>query len=84
MKFEDLVTKQDLNVFRQEMIELISELKNSSTAPKEFLTQPETMEYLDCSYNTLRTYHRSGDLKPKKVGSKVYYKMTEIRKMLSV
>lgn len=61
---------------------LTSYIENSKAEEESFLTRKETAEYLKVSLTTLWNWSKSGKLKSYGLGSRVYYKQTEIDEKL--
>ena len=51
---------------------------------KDWLTNAEAMEYLGLSRPTLARYRKSGKLRFSKVGSNVFYRLSDIEALLDV
>ena len=80
----EVVTKEDLQVFR---LQLINDLKvlllPKESAKKEWLRSSEVRKLLKISPGTLQTLRVNGTLHPSKIGGIMYYKMEEIEKLFS-
>jgi hypothetical protein len=80
-----IITKEDLQEFRLQLLEDIRQI----IAPKEakiirpWLKNAEVMELLDISANTLQRLRVAGKLPFSKVGGIHYYKYQDIEKMLN-
>ena len=81
----DLITKQDLELFKAE---LFAELKKLSIAPtaeqagKKWLKSIEVRKLLQISAGTLQNLRINGTIAYTKVGSLLYYKHEDIIKLL--
>ena len=81
----DLITKDDLRKFKEE---LFAELKrpsyklNRKDEQKEWIKSFEVRKMLNISPNTLVSLRRSGVLRSSKIGGSFYYKHDDILKML--
>jgi len=81
----DLITKEDLQIFKAE---LFAELKNlgfsnsSAGMKKSWLRSVDVRRLLDISPGTLQNLRISGTLRFTKVGSIMYYKHEDIEKIL--
>jgi hypothetical protein len=77
-----IVTKEDLDLFREE---LIREIKALITPPKEdakkWLRHKEVMALLGISTNTLQRLRACGKLPSSKVGGAHYYRYEDIEKL---
>ncbi|WP_317897810.1 helix-turn-helix domain-containing protein [Aurantibacillus circumpalustris] len=78
----DIVTKEDLQLFRAELIKEIKLLVNPNTQTKKWLKSPEVRELLGISPGTLQNLRINGTLKFTRVGSIIYYAMSDIQKVL--
>jgi hypothetical protein len=75
----DLITKEDLNQFKKDLIqELTQLLKTNTVSTKKWLRSVEVRKILSISPGTLQNLRINGSLKYSKVGSIFYYdaKMT--------
>lgn len=80
----EIITKEDLQLFRQELIQEIKELLNSTTPKhKEWLKSFEVRKLLKISPGTLQTLRINGTLRYTRVGSIIYYKYEDITKILN-
>ena len=84
---DQLLTVEDLNQFRAQLLNDIRNLLNSNpnnlNQSKQWLKSNEVCKLLGISPNTLNKFRINGSLKPKKIGRLVYYNMEEISKMLN-
>jgi Helix-turn-helix domain len=80
----EVVTKEDLQAFR---LQLISDLKgllqSQENSKKELLRSKEVRKLLKISPGTLQTFRVNGILNPSKLGGIMYYKMEEIEMYLN-
>ncbi len=61
----------------------LGNLKKSITKPtKKYLTRKDVSELLEVNLSTLHNWKKSNILKPKKIGSRVYYLLSDIEKLL--
>jgi len=75
----ELVTKEDLQAFRLQLIDDLKRLLQSHEIPqKKFLRSKEVRKILKISPGTLQTFRTNGTLNPSKLGGIMYYKMEEI------
>lgn len=80
----ELITKQDLNQFKMELIEELTQLFTDNTVPtKKWLRSSEVRKILSISPGTLQNLRINGSLKFSKVGSLLYYDANDISKMLA-
>lgn len=82
----EIVTKHDLEVFRQKLLnELLEFLHKPPVQPeKEYLRSREVRKLLgEISSGTLQNLRVKGLLKPAKIEGVFYYKMSEIKVLLN-
>lgn len=78
-----ILTKDDLQQFKKELLEEITELfdrKNPNT--KKWLRTSEVKKLLNVSAGTLQNFRLNGTLSYKKVGGSLYYSFEQIQQML--
>jgi hypothetical protein len=79
----EMITKEDLQLFRQQLIEDITLLLDAKTeGPKDWIKSSEVRRLLKVSSGTLQNLRISGRLFYSKVGGTYYYRYKEIIKML--
>ena len=79
----DILTKEDLQQFKKE---LLSELLKSlaiSQPQKKWLKSNEVKTMLDCSSGTLQNLRINGTLSPTKLGGTWYYDAEQVQNLLS-
>lgn len=80
----ELMTKQDFEVFKKELLAAIAafsgEAKNSE---KEWLRSKEVRKMLNISYGTLQNLRVKKLLNPTKVEGVYYYRLSEIQSLLN-
>lgn len=80
----EIVTKEDLNVFRLQLLnDLKTLLNHKPTATKEWLRSSEVRKMLKISPGTLQALRVSGKLKASKVGGILLYKISDIEELLA-
>ena len=81
---DQLLTVGDLEIFRTELIQEISDLlKNAGSAPaKKWLKSTEVKKLLGISTGTLQNLRMNGSLSYSKVGGIIFYDQNEITKLL--
>lgn len=80
----DLVTKDDLQKFKRELIEEITKLLSKDPPPtKQWLRSIEVRKMLSISPGTLQNLRINGQLKYTKVGGTMYYEANDIAKMMA-
>ncbi len=80
----EIITKEDLNVFRKELLNELRELLFSvpKQGQKDWLKSTEVRKILGVSPNTLQNLRVSGKLKSSKVGGIHYYRFGDIQKLM--
>tara|TARA_B100000315_G_C14399962_1_gene505992 strand:+ start:206 stop:466 length:261 start_codon:yes stop_codon:yes gene_type:complete len=78
----DIITKQDLNDFKEDLIKEISSLVEDSTN-KEWLRSSEVMEMLSISSGTLQNLRINRDIPFTKMGGTLYYERAAVVKALN-
>lgn len=76
------VTTTDLKEFALSLIKEAMELGGKQKTPERYLTQKEAAAKLNVSENTLWRWKKTNYLMPSKVGNAVYYKLSDIEKLL--
>jgi len=70
----ELITKEDLVDFRQDLLQQIGQLFAAASAtPKKWLKSDEVKKLLKVSPGTLQTLRINGTLKYTKIGGIIYY-----------
>jgi len=79
-----IITKEDLQEFKHELISDIKELlkSQSSLKPKKWLKSPQVRELLSISPGTLQNLRINGTLPYTKVGGVIYYDYEELIKVM--
>jgi Helix-turn-helix domain len=82
----DIITKQDLEIFRQKLLQELSSLMgvSQSKSEKEYLRTNEVRAMLGgISAGTLQNLRVKGLLKPSKIEGVYYYKLSEVKALLN-
>jgi hypothetical protein len=80
----EVVTKEDLQAFRQQLINDIKELLvTKPTTIKDWLRSSEVRKLLNISPGTLQSFRVNGKLKPSKIGGIHFYRYSEIETLLN-
>jgi len=84
----DIVTKEDLQHFRLQLLselkELIAQFTNeSSKVPIEGYRTNQVRKILNCSNGKLQSLRIAGKLRCKKIGGALYYVAEDIKKLLT-
>lgn len=78
-----ILTKADLDQFKQDVInEIKSLLQNSKQEKARWLKNAEVKQMLKMSHSTLQSLRANGTLTYTKVGGTIYYDAEEINKLL--
>ena len=80
----EIITKEDLNLFKSELLSEISKLvKSTSQSPsKQWLKSAEVRKILNISPGTLQNLRINGVLRFTKIGGTMYYKSADIDSLL--
>lgn len=79
----EIITKEDLNEFRQVLLQEIKDLlSNKIPQQKEWLKSPEVRKLLKISPGTLQNLRINGTLRFTRLGSIIYYREEDIQKIL--
>ena len=83
MNKNNLVTVQDLQELKAEIISEIKLIIGNSTTQKEWLRSSEVMEMLSISSGTLQNLRINRDIPFTKMGGTLYYERAEVVKALN-
>ena len=83
MNKNNLVTVQDLQELKAEIISEIKLIIGNSTTKKEWLRSSEVMEMLSISSGTLQNLRINRDIPFTKMGGTLYYERAEVVKALN-
>jgi len=81
----DILTKEDLQAFRQEILEAIRKLKENRPIDgnkKEWLKSADVRKLLNISAGTLQNLRINGTLPFRKIGGSMFYRASDVRKMM--
>ncbi|MDR2276174.1 MAG: helix-turn-helix domain-containing protein [Sphingobacterium sp.] len=82
----DILTKEDLQQFKKELLEEIRQVLKSenlgNSGNKKWLRSREVRKKLDISPGTLQNLRITGILPFKKIGGSMYYRSSDIDKMM--
>lgn len=79
----EVITKEDLQAFRLQLINDLKELFFSTQSPtKEWLKSSEVRKFLKISSGTLQNLRIAGKLHPAKIGGIYYYQYNELERLL--
>lgn len=79
----DMITKEDLQTLREELIEKITELLSLRQTSPQWLKVGDLKQILPISTSTLQTLRLNGTLPFTKVGGIIYYKKEDIERMMN-
>lgn len=79
----DILTKEDLNTFKTELLSEIRQMLNSGHQQKQWLKSPEVRKLLKISPGTLQNLRINGTLRFTRIGSIIYYNQEDIDKVLN-
>lgn len=77
----EIVTKQMLDDFKQDLFNEIAQLNTTINQPKKLMKNSDLMEYLGCSYSTIENLRNAGKIHYKKVMGTYYYSFEEVSKV---
>lgn len=81
---KEIITLEDLQRFRLELLEDIKTLLGASKEPKkEWLRSPEVREILGISHGTLQNLRNTGVLPYRKIGGLMYYRYDDIGRLVN-
>ena len=83
MNKNNLVTVQDLQELKAEIISEIKLIIGNSTTKKDWLKSSEVMEMLSISSGTLQNLRINRDIPFTKMGGTLYYETSEVVKALN-
>ena len=83
MNKNNLVTVQDLQELKAEIISEIKLIIGNSTTKKDWLRSSEVMEMLSISSGTLQNLRINRDIPFTKMGGTLYYETSEVVKALN-
>ena len=79
----EIITKEDLQQFKNELIqEIRSIVKPTQTETKEWLRSTDVRKLLNISPGTLQNLRINGTLRFTKIGSIMFYKYEDIARLL--
>jgi hypothetical protein len=80
----EIITKEDLQVFRQQLINDLKDLLVPKAASKrDWLRSREVRRLLNISPGTLQSFRVNGSLKPSKIGGILFYRYSDIERLLN-
>ena len=82
----DFLTKSDFAEIKEALAKLTSEIKTmkqSSPLDEQWLDNQDLCELLHVSKRTLQNYRDNGIIPFSQIGGKIYYKATDVEKLLN-
>ena len=81
---DELLTKKDLEKFKEELFELLKPLKEAQALQQQkWLRSQDVRKMLKISAGTLQNMRIAGHITYNKVGKIIFYKAEDIERMLS-
>jgi hypothetical protein len=83
----EIVTKEDLQLFRMQLLDDIKRMfssKENVKEVKEWLKSSEVRKLLNASPGTLQNLRIGGQLHPIKIGGSWYYSLAEINSLFAI
>lgn len=77
----EILTKEDLQLFRMQLLEDIKVLLSDKTSTKKWLRSSEVRKILQISSGTLQNLRINNTLHPVKISGTWYYSISEIDKL---
>jgi hypothetical protein len=78
----ELITRDDLNQFKDELVQELKAIVGQPRPAKEWLRSAEVRKLLNISAGTLQSLRVKGVIPFRKVGGILYYQYTELHKAL--
>lgn len=79
----ELITREDLRAFREELLAEIRQLvKSEHPQHRQWLKSSEVRKLLNISPGTLQNLRINGTLRYTKIGGMMYYRLEDIQKLL--
>lgn len=79
--FNQLITKNDLFEFRQNLLSELKEMLGNNSVSEKWLKSCEVKKMLKISTSTLQTMRINGTLRYTKIGNIFYYSYDDIEKL---
>jgi Helix-turn-helix domain len=77
----ELITKADLQVFKEEILSEIKKIVVPTSIEKKYLQSAEVRKILGISPGTLQHYRATQKLPFSKIGGKIYYNIADVNKL---
>ena len=79
----EIVTKEDLQIFKTELLEELKTFVKPGAEQKTILKSEDVRKLLNISPGSLQTLRTNGILSFSKVGGTIYYEYAEVMKVLN-
>ena len=79
----EVITKNDLDLLKQEIINSVSNLLKDQTSTSQWLKSVHVREMLNISAGTLQSYRENGKIPYTRIGETIFYDRKEIEKVLN-
>lgn len=80
---DQLVTKEDLQVFKKDLLRSIQQLSQNTKQPTSWIKTKQAKVLLECSTGTLLTLRSNGTLSYSRIGGTIYYNIDDINQLLT-
>lgn len=78
----DLLTREDIQTLKHELLEEIRQMLQPQTQKKEWLKSADVLNLLSCSPGTLQNLRINGTLPFTKMGGTLYYSLDDVMSVL--
>jgi hypothetical protein len=79
----EILSREDFNALKQELLQEIRQLINTSPQKKEWLKSADVIKMLNCSPGTLQNLRINGTLPFTKMGGTIYYAYVDVISVLN-
>jgi hypothetical protein len=79
----EILTREDLNALKQELLNEIRQLLQPTPEHKEWMKSADVMKMLNCSPGTLQSLRINGTLPFTKIGGTLYYAYQDVLQILN-
>ena len=78
----NIITKEDLEKFKSDIIEEVKRLIQPSSETKQLLKSCDVRKILGCSPGTLQNLRITNQLPFSKIGGTIYYKLNDVNNLI--
>jgi len=79
----NLATREDIELWKNELIQQVCELlKPSNSLPEKWVKSETARDILQCSSGTLQNLRKNGTIEFSKIGGTLYYSLDSIKDIL--